>query len=239
MLGSQYDDRTRRIREAVMRSQAPISDDTLYVPDALIPFNSARCGPLPRRGIEVVQGHEFERRAFVFAATRRRLAEFGPDKVTLRMVATDCGISVQTIFNLIGNRPQVLSEAINDYGRVIKESALRMPNFPNGLLAFIDAMWQSAARNPSYMRQACLSYRALDSEAIRCAGIRTVRALLLKEQRRFRPDIDLNFLAEALQSMVVATMADWAFGRFDLQTLRKHLAFRASLLFNGASSPDY
>jgi len=144
---------------------------------------------------------------------------------------------VQTIFNLIGNRPQVLSEAINDYGRVIKESALRIPNFPNAILAFIDAMWQSAARNPDYMRQACLSYRALDSEAIRLAGIRTVRLLLLHDQRQFRPDVDLNFLAEALQSMVVAAMADWALGRFDLRMLRKHLGFRASLLLLGAFNP--
>jgi AcrR family transcriptional regulator len=222
----------------VISSPTPISGDFLDFPDALAPFNSARCGRLPRRGMEIICGRPVERRASVLAATRRRLAERGPDKVTLRMIAADCGISVQTIFNLIGNRSQLLSAAINDYGRVIKESAMRRPDIGSGILTFVDSMWLSAASNPIYMRQASLSYSSLGSDAhesIRRGGIETVRMLLLHERHRFRFDIDINLLADALESMVAAAMGDWALGRFDLLDLRKHLAFRASALLHGTS----
>jgi AcrR family transcriptional regulator len=215
-----------------------ITDEPLNIPDALIAFASQRPATAPHHSAEAGTTRPIDRRAHVLAATRRRLAELGPDKVTLRMLAADCDTSVQTIFNLIGNKSQVLSEAINDYGQAIQDSALKTPTFGSKVVSFVNAMWRSAARNPEYMRQACLSYQNFDEvshEAIRRAGIRTVRLVLLQEHQRFRKGIDITLLSEALHSMIAATMRDWAYGDFDILKLREHMSFRATALLLGAS----
>ncbi|MET0547317.1 MAG: hypothetical protein ABWZ40_13510 [Caulobacterales bacterium] len=181
------------------------------------------------------------RRASLLAATRRRIALMGHEKITLRMVAADCDTTVQTVFNLVGNKHDVLSKAISDHGDALNRAAKNMHDYPLEILAFIDAMWLGAARSPDYMRQASFGYHSLELEGdttIRPAGVRFVRRALKGVESNLRDGLDCHSLADALNSTIATAFFDWAMGRVDLPTLRKNVMTRASLTLLGALRTD-
>jgi hypothetical protein len=53
------------------------------------------------------------RRARILAATRRLLGERGCEEVTVREIARTAGFALQTVYNLVGPRDQVITEAIS------------------------------------------------------------------------------------------------------------------------------
>lgn len=49
----------------------------------------------------------------ILAAARRRFAEHGYAATTLKDIATDTGVSVQTIYDSVGNKPELVRQ-LND-----------------------------------------------------------------------------------------------------------------------------
>ena len=65
--------------------------------------------PLPRR--RALQAEQTRRD--ILAAARRRFAEHGYAATTLKDIATDTGVSVQTIYDSVGNKPELVRQ-LND-----------------------------------------------------------------------------------------------------------------------------
>ena len=65
--------------------------------------------PIPRR--RALQAEQTRRD--ILAAARRRFAEHGYAATTLKDIATDTGVSVQTIYDSVGNKPELVRQ-LND-----------------------------------------------------------------------------------------------------------------------------
>jgi AcrR family transcriptional regulator len=205
------------------------------VPDALaayLPPNLAAAGRVAQRA----------KRAEVLAATRRRIAQFGPEKVTLRMLASDCDTSVQTIFNLVGNRRDVLEAAIIDHANALIAAARGAPAYPTSSNALVDAIWWCSVRNPDYARHLARAYAARRDDrwliTIRENCTRFIVDSLRRLGAELRPLVEPRDVAGCLELTTGATCLEWANDGFETSEFRAVLQRRAALLLLGALKPE-
>jgi hypothetical protein len=191
------------------------------------------------RDMTCARRRQLIQRAHIFAEVRARIAKSGLDQVSLREVATGCDTTVQTIFNLIGNRKRVLGEAIAEYGMALVQAALRSKDYPHATIGFADSMWFAAHNDPDYMRRAsqmAISDNHAIVDIVRSAGLRCVRfALRDMPNRRIR--YSLGLLTRTVHSAIAASFSEWAAGMATLHDLRLNLVTRTALVIAGASSP--
>jgi AcrR family transcriptional regulator len=190
--------------------------------------------------LKCARRRQLVQRAHIFAEVRARIAQSGLDQVSLRELATDCETTVQTIFNLIGNRKRVIGEAIAEYGMTLVQAALQSKDYPQTTIGFADFMWIAAHNDPDYMQQASQMAISNNHEIVgivRSAGLRCVRVTLNEmPNRRIRYSLDL--LTKTVHSAIAASFSEWAAGMATLDDLRLNLVTRTSLLIAGASTPS-
>lgn len=208
------------------------------VPDVFSPQRFKSCAAA--HVAERLPGCMRQRRASVLAAARRRMATEGYERFTLRTLAIDCDTTVQTVYNLIGNKTEVLTEAIADYGRALAETVGGWRNHPYRILELIEVIWQGTILQPEYMRQASLGYADLDRiwhGSIHRAGVRFVEICLADVRHNLRQSIDYRALADAMNSAIATAMQEWARDKVDVELLRANLFNRSGLLLLGALQP--
>lgn len=211
-----------------------LTDLYLDVPDARLPVILTR--PSSRTRLRWVGQND--RRAQVLATTRKRIEELGFEKVTLRMLAADCGVSVQTIFNLVGNRSQVFRGALNDLGGLIdlvaKKAGDHYPAYP---IAYADTIWHLAMRNPECLKRLTLtqfSFGSAFSNDVRDCAAALLRNALKEMHGRMRSNMDLRLITESIASTQGAAMLEWAYDMYDIYELRRKLLYGVSLVLMGA-----
>jgi len=89
------------------------------------------------------------RRRQILEAARRLIESEGYDELTMRNLANESGVTVPTIYNLIGNKEQVLFEAIED------QTVAFASNFKDGhndLISVVESTVRHLVRRPRYYR---------------------------------------------------------------------------------------
>lgn len=170
-----------------------------------------------------------ERRARILAETRHLITEGGIDGVTLRELAARSRLSVQTIYNIVGNRTQVVHAAIGQYICASVKRAAHFDHCPNFFMGVADALWQEVAANPAYIRAATRACDGRDPALYRSVRKRSARFLKAMLGRHFRQEadrrgVDLTALSENIVAMAGATALEWANDAIGLEQLRYRLA---------------
>ena len=111
--------------------------------------------PAPESGL--TRRGQRERRARILAATRLAIAQQFEEDVTIRDVASRSKVSAQTIYNLVGNRAQLVEDAINEHITHTAAHAHRLMDYPNIFLAIADLTWMSISQNPDYSRKVIIA----------------------------------------------------------------------------------
>ena len=213
------------------------------VPDANIPFLFKRAIPALIDGDGGATAMpQIRRRAEIFATARNILAQGGCTDITVRHLAKESKLSVQTIYNLIGSREKVIHAAVGEHVAMMMTYATSAKSYPNPFLAMQDTYWKCAVRSPNYMRNSVFAYfpptRFLvdvvrrHSEYLKC---------LLVEQRalgRLRDGADVEMLSEHLNLLTVNIMLDWAEGWCTPLRLREELALACGSLLLGSVPPS-
>lgn len=181
-----------------------------------------------------------QRRSEILAATRRMLARRGCDHVSLKEIAAECDVSIQTVYNLIGDRSQLLSTAVNEFIEKSFELALQAQDYPNVFLALTDIYWKTAVQHADYMRHATQNYFSGSGayrDSIRNFGTRIfARSLACMRSRGvLRDTVDPVGLAERLSCVAPAIVFNWANEPGDGRKLRADLAESYGLMLRGAS----
>lgn len=181
-----------------------------------------------------------QRRARILAATRMLIARGGFQCVTIRNIADLSGLSVQTIYNLVGNRTQVLEAAVDEYIATTTKEARNLPAYPNIFIALADLVWMKVVENPEYSRHATISYNSLD-QTFDHVHRRQARALKRLLQRHYgeiasTKGSDLNILANHITLLIGATALEWARGKITLPQLRYRFSSVYATLLAGLSS---
>ena len=211
------------------------------VPDAADPWlATVDCTETNHRIGSRVTTHRL-RRAQVLAAVRRRIASEGHRGVTLGMIASDCGTTVQTVFNLAGNKSELLKAAIAEHGLSLNITAFNWKNYPLLALGFADAIWASAQCNPDFLKESALAvdnmYRS-SGTAARSSGARLVALVLGDIREDLRETYSVTSIARILSSLIAVTMLEWAQDGLGPNQLRAELINRVALVLIGAVQPE-
>lgn len=178
-----------------------------------------------------------QRRARILASARRLIAERGVEHVTLRSLAETSDLSVQTIYNLVGNRMEVVEAAISEHIESVAQTHRDLDSYPSRFLAVGDLMWMNLMTNAAYSRNASIACFQSD-ELRRRVHQRHSGALRRMLERQFgdearRKRIDLDAAANVITIAVGGIAADWAKGAMDDLTLRYRLTCAYGLAVAG------
>ena len=177
------------------------------------------------------------RRAEILATTRRLIAEERFDQVTLRRVAEDCDVAVQTIRNSFGRRDELIIAAVNEHTTAIWQDLDRRLPARQALIEFSGVIHRCAVQAPGFLRGTLAlafsrnaSMLALQSHA---AAYKLRLLQRMAKEETLRPGVRLDMLADQLTRLDTILMYEWAQGG-DNAALFAHIAASHELLLQGA-----
>lgn len=146
------------------------------------------------------------RRRQILEAARSLIERMGYNGLTMRDLAAESGVSVPTIYNLIGKKEQVLFEAVEDQTATFVSNVERDAG---DLIAVVEATVRHLVRRPRYYR------------ALLLVLAQTQRA---DSARRHVGRALLDQIASALSALAEAgVLADWVDREMLAQRLHAHL----------------
>ncbi len=179
------------------------------------------------------------RRALILAAARRLISDAGLEGVCLHSIAKSCGISVPTIYNIVGNRAHVLDESSAEWVHWLALSARSNAPAEGQLLAILLAFWNSALRFPQYtmkaVRNSVMPGLPLH-RAFRDAGSLAILDLLaiLKSQNLLRGSVDIESFAWHVTQSVHAGVCDWCLAPYESLRFERNFTEGPGLMLLGA-----
>ena len=180
-------------------------------------------------------------RATILATARRLLAR-SPGQFTLRRVAEECGVTVQTLRNGFGRREDLLVAAFNDHTNAVWRALI---GFSAGPLVFLDLAQiyhRCAVATPEYLRamvtSAIASMRPLAAAQKHGAGIKSAVLRGMMRDEMVRPGVDPAALAAHITRLNTFMMYEWAIGG-DASDLRQAMIDGNRRLLIGALTPRH
>jgi AcrR family transcriptional regulator len=185
-----------------------------------------------------------ERRTRILNAAREIIATKGYEALTMRELASAAGVTVPTIYNLIGSKDELLLAAIQEqtanFIDAIESSARQTP--ASRIISVVEHCVDELLRLPDYYRSLLrLLLTAEANDGLRSSVSDSLaqqfeRALLdmakvgqLSEWTKARP------LAERLGSHLRITTIEWAGGDFDPDRLRSTALYGSCLMLLGVA----
>jgi AcrR family transcriptional regulator len=176
------------------------------------------------------------RRAAILASTRRLLAE-GPEQFTLKRVAEECEVTVQTIRNSFGRREECLASALNEHTTAVWAA---LGAFSSGAQVFLDLAqmyYHCACATPGFLRGMLMTAISNDAPL---AALQRHGALLKVEYLRdmarhdlLRPGVDAEALAAQITRLNTFMMYEWTL-HGDAEELQVQMLNGNKLLLLGA-----
>ena len=198
---------------------------------ALLANDDDRAGHLLRR--------QRERRATALAVARRLLAD-APDQFTLRRVAEECGVTVQTLRNSFGRREDLLVAAFNDHTSAVWRTLGQASSGPFLFLDLALVYHRCAVRTPKFLRAMVTSAMAATQPLSRTqrhgSSIKSAHLRALARGDVLRPGVDAEALGAHITRLNTFMMYEWAQGG-DPDDLRAEMIDGNRLLLMGALTP--
>ena len=174
-----------------------------------------------------------KRRERILEQARKMLAEGGYDALNLRDLAEVSGITVPTIYNLIGNKAEVLKALVMGAFADFEASLESKLPYPTEQLPEImmNTLAELIAHDEGYYRASALASERLEAESDEHGDYGFKRAPLRKfagklcrdarEEGRLRGEIDSELLVEQMIRSHQIAFRDWAHHVISLEELRK------------------
>jgi AcrR family transcriptional regulator len=179
-----------------------------------------------------------ERQSVILAASRRQIEEGGYDGVCLKQVAKLCGLPKQTIYNIVGSRDEMISQASAEWVEWLALSTLsKSPE--SALFAVLWNFWLSAAAFPEYTAQsaraACAPFSPLN-QAFRRASTSIVKSLLadLAHRGAVCPSLDLSRFSWQLTELAHAGVCRWVQSPYGLGDFQRDFVFGPGMMLRAA-----
>jgi len=184
--------------------------------------------------VSVLERRMSERRERILESARGLIEAEGYGRLTMRDLAEASGVTVPTIYNLIGNKEQVLLAAVEEQTRSFVTALERAHG---DLIEVVEAAVRHMLRRPTYYRSLLLVLASADEAAAarryvwRVLGDQIDRALAdMREADEIAGWIDLEALAERLHAHFDIASIEWARGTLT------GASFRAAALFDVATT---
>lgn len=182
-----------------------------------------------------------QRRARILASARLLMTRQAFDAVHLQAIAAHCGVSVQTIYNIVGNRTELMTASASDWvvsiASVAREDAQARDR--NACFTLLAMFWASATRHSDYVESAVRMSATDDAPLKRAfiqAGVVEFQADLerLRALGALRAHIDINSLARQLTIAAHATICQWKIEQYDAAIFQRELINGPALMLASA-----
>lgn len=184
-------------------------------------------------------------RARLLAVARKQIAEVGPERVTVRELAAESGMSLPTLYTHFRSREELLVAAVGERLAMILEG-LQHPSGARGLdrlLSDSDGVAEEMLRLPDYARNLLEMFARTgrrDSTAMTVARqLQGATQLALEEIQSdgmLAGWVDIPLLAQSMQGSLNDVSFAWAAGRIPSDQLSTHFRFRVLLMLFGLCS---
>ncbi len=225
-----------------MTDAPDLPDESLPPPDLPIARLSAMVASLRRQGARNYR-KQAQKRAHILARARRTLAQRGAAAVTVRDLAQDCGVAVQTLYSLIGGREQILCAAVDElFGIQIAHARAHGAAAGDFILAYCDTVEAYVTRNEAYARAVVTLLRAHDHPIARITFARLETAFgahlaALASDGALRPWVDAAALTRGICDAIGGQLVGWIEGRIARDALHRGLLLAVGLPLLGAAGP--
>lgn len=177
-----------------------------------------------------------QRRAEILSAARRQIAE-GHWQINVALLADSCSMSVQTVYNLAGDRHDILAAAVDEYYAALIGSALCSSNRSGAMQAIGEALWGAACINPDYMKnltQAFFKQSDIVKQAID-GRIRSSFQQVLRQTPECASRIgDIRRASDRLHVLLALSAYEWMSERITLDGLRLRVADDIRIIVEGS-----
>lgn len=205
------------------------------VPDPCEPRHGTAIPALPPRVVR-----QRAARAAILGATRRIVAESGLDGVHMAQVARRSNVSVQTVYNLVGSRAEMLDRAACEWVEALAANAVRAAEARslNTVFTMIELFWAGAVCQRDYAASVIRTRETLDP--LEPAFIATTRRVIERELKGLSSQgalvrwADTGLLAEALARASHDGVREWLRRPYDAGRFRETLVNRCGLPMRGA-----
>ena len=190
-----------------------------------------------------------QRREDIITAAQNLLAQEDLGAFSVRKLATSAGVSVATIYNLIGNRQAVLFAIVND---LTKQMGSKHENFDeNSVLDFVErqlkALLSFTKSRENLLRSANLAFDQLSREAdwsksttriVKTAETTYVDIFTSSvDSGELRGDINPRVLSELVYRAYLNATMNWAYRRISMNKY-KRMVLRDALIVLLADATD-
>ena len=187
-----------------------------------------------------------QRREDIITAAQNLLAQEDLGAFSVRKLATSAGVSVATIYNLIGNRQAVLFAIVND---LTKQMGSKHENFDEtSVLDFVErqlkALLSFTKSRENLLRSANLAFDQLSREAdwsksttriVKTAE--TTYVDIFTSSGELRGDINPRVLSELVYRAYLNATMNWAYRRISMNKY-KRMVLRDALIVLLADATD-
>jgi len=179
-----------------------------------------------------------ERRDRIRKESRRLLIEQGYDGLTVRKLASACGLSVPTLYNLVGSKATIIAEdAIETFRRVSERFDAAAQGDPiDRAFALYDVVQAEILSRGPYFRallphlDAVPELRPVRDAMGQLLVAQLVRALSGGPRKAFQAEFDVHLAATQLYDLANAAFTGWAVGRVPEAELGARLRHGAALV---------
>lgn len=213
--------------------------DTLKarIPDPLAPFPGD-----PANGVETRRrwANQRRRRSEILRSARQLVAEGGLDNVHMQAVADRSGVSIQTVYNVVGNRQEMLGTAASEWIVALarQAEAIGSESSVNETFSTIEMFWAGAILQRDYTVN-------LIREQAQCGLLErpfllTTHRVLADQLRRLELGgqlvrwADISLMARQLATSSHACVREWLAAPYDEGRFRNTLVVGCGLLLRGA-----
>ncbi len=190
--------------------------------------------------MSVLEQNMAARRERILEAARQVIERDGFEGLTMRSLADAGEVTVPTIYNLVGNKEQVLLAAVEEQTRGFT-SALERAH--GDLLEVVEATVRQLVRRPRYYRALLLVLASADQAgaaqrfAAHALGDQIERALAeLDAAGELAGWVDRDALAQRLHGHIDQVAIEWARGSLTNASFRAAALFDAALTMLGVTS---
>lgn len=203
-------------------------------PAFLYRYNNANACTQGKRWIS----HQ-QRRSTILAAVRKLIIDVGGDGICFNAIAVQCGITVPTIYNIVGNRKCVIDDASAEWVQWLATAAEALGERRSSILAVLEAFWASGPDYPEFSINAAKMMATPGTPftgVFQKPGYTVVRNLLadLQAHDRLRVSVAVDRLAWHLIQSVHVGVSNWTLAPYDTKRFRREFTDGPGLMLLGA-----
>lgn len=197
-------------------------------------------------GVRCIEGipiseHKLAKRAKILTTIRTSVQDMGEEEVGMRLLASACGVSVQTLYNQFGDKDRLLTLAFDDVLRMHFQQCVLNPSKPHldQLVTFADGVSHLLVDNRFLSRWMFRPDPASPSESARLMAqhlyLRCVQGMHARGE--INDDLPVPFLAARVYYRLRGAALEWILGHISDRGLKPLRRCEIAMTLLSASTP--